>query len=46
LRNLKPQVEELTVNARRAPKRILDAHLPDERTQLFLKLRPVISNRQ
>jgi hypothetical protein len=27
LRNLKPQLKQLTVNARRAPKRILPAHL-------------------
>src|SRR5712675_1107273 len=39
LRDLKPELEQLTVNARRSPKRILDAHSPDQRAQLRFDLR-------
>src|SRR6266478_1209085 len=34
LRDLKPELEQFAVNARRAPKRIFDAHPPDQRAQL------------
>jgi hypothetical protein len=34
LRDLKPQLEQFAVNAWRAPKRILHAHLPDQSAQL------------
>jgi len=39
LRDLKPELEQFTVNARCAPKRVLDAHPPDLGTQLRLDLR-------
>jgi len=39
LRDLKPELEQLPVNARRAPKRIFDAHPPDQRAQLRFDLR-------
>src|SRR5215831_14585335 len=39
LRNLKPWLEQFAVNPWRAPKRILPAHLPYQRTQLYLDLR-------
>src|SRR5215471_3661686 len=38
-RNLKPELEQFAVNAWCAPKRILHAHLPYQRTQLYLDLR-------
>src|SRR5258706_16100506 len=34
LRDLKPELEQLAVDAWRAPKRIIDAHPPDQRPQL------------
>jgi len=34
LRDLKPELEQFAVDAWRAPKRIFDAHLPDQRAQL------------
>src|SRR6202051_2868835 len=34
LRDLKPELEQFAVDARRAPKRIFDAHPPDQRAQL------------
>ena len=34
LRNLKPQLEQFAENAWRAPKRIFDAHPPDQDAQL------------
>src|SRR6266478_255826 len=34
LRDLKPELEQFAVNAWRAPKRIFDAHPPDQRAQL------------
>ena len=40
LRNLKPELEQFAVDAWRAPKRILDAHPPDQRAQIRLDLRP------
>jgi hypothetical protein len=40
LRDLKPKLEQFAVDAWRAPKRILDAHLPNQRAQLRLDLRP------
>ena len=40
LRDLKPELEQFAVDTRRAPKRVLDAHPPDQRTQLRLDLGP------
>jgi len=40
LGDLKPELEEFSVDARRAPKRIIDAHPPDQRAQVRLDLRP------
>src|SRR6202021_1596522 len=40
LRDLKPELEQFPVDAWRAPKRILDAHPPDQRAQLRVDLRP------
>src|SRR6266404_8393494 len=34
LRDLKPELEQFAVNAGRAPKRIFDAHPPDQRAQI------------
>src|ERR1700737_2094697 len=34
LRDLKPELEQFAVNAWRAPKRVFDAHPPDQRAQL------------
>jgi hypothetical protein len=39
LRDLKPELEQFAVDARRAPKRILHAHPPDQRAQLRVDLR-------
>src|ERR1035437_6109938 len=39
LRDLKPELEQLAVDARRPPKRVLDAHLPDQRTDFSIYLR-------
>src|SRR3984957_15451753 len=39
LRDLKPELEQFAVNARRAPQRILHAHPPDQRAQLRVDLR-------
>src|SRR6202163_590625 len=39
LRDLKPELEQFAVNAWRAPKRVFDAHPPDQRTQLRVDLR-------
>src|SRR5216684_3959264 len=39
LRDLKPELEQFAVNARRTPKRILHAHPPDQRAQLRVDLR-------
>src|ERR1700730_8727047 len=39
LRDLKPELEQFAVNAWRAPKRVLDAHPPDQRAQLRVDLR-------
>src|SRR3982074_1767981 len=38
LRDLKPELEQFTVDARRAPKRIFDADPPDQYTQLLVDL--------
>src|SRR5258706_14904568 len=40
LGHLKPELEEFSVNAGSAPKRIFDAHPPDQRAQIRLDLRP------
>jgi hypothetical protein len=39
LRDLKPELEQFAVNARRTPKRIFDAHTPDQYAQLRVDLR-------
>ena len=39
LRDLKPELERFAVDARRAPKRIFDAHPPDQYAQLRVDLR-------
>jgi hypothetical protein len=39
LRDLKSELEQFAVNARRTPKRIFDAHPPDQDAQLYLDLR-------
>src|SRR5471032_3637749 len=39
LRDLKPELEQFAVDAWRAPKRIFDAHPPDQYPQLCLNLR-------
>src|SRR5882672_48781 len=39
LRDLKPELEQFAVNAWRAPKRIFDAHPPDQYAQLRVDLR-------
>ena len=39
LGDLKPELEQLAVNPWRAPKRIFDAHPPDQYAQLRLNLR-------
>ena len=40
LRDLKPELEQFAMDARRSPKRVLDAHPPDQRAQVRLDLRP------
>jgi hypothetical protein len=40
LRDLKPELEQFPVDAWRAPKRILDAHPPDQSAQHRVDLRP------
>ena len=37
--DLKPELQQLAVDARRSPKRVLDTHLPDQRTDFSLYLR-------
>jgi hypothetical protein len=37
--DLKPELEQLAVDARRSPKQVLDAHLPDQRTKVRIDLR-------
>jgi hypothetical protein len=39
LRDLNPKLEQLAVDARRPPKRVLDTHLPDQRTDYSHYLR-------
>src|SRR6202171_812483 len=39
LRDLKPELEQFDVDAWRAPKRVFDAHPPDQRSQLRVDLR-------
>lgn len=39
LRDLKPELEQFAVGTRRSPKRVLDAHPPDQRAQVRLDLR-------
>src|ERR1700694_5747705 len=40
LRDLKPELEQFAVDAWRAPKRIFDAHPPDQYAELRVDLRP------
>jgi hypothetical protein len=40
LRDLKPELEQFAVEAWRSPKRVLDIHPPDQRTQIGLDLWP------
>src|SRR5665213_1356179 len=40
LRDIKPELEQFAVDARCAPKRILHAHPPDQRTEVRFDLRP------
>ena len=40
LRDIKPELEQLAVDARRSPQWILDGHLPDQRSQVYVDLRP------
>ena len=40
LRDLKPELEQFSVDARRAPERVIDAHPPDQRAEVRLDLRP------
>src|ERR1019366_2733861 len=40
LRDFKPELEQLAVDAWRTPKRILHVHLPDQRAEVRLDLRP------
>src|ERR1700736_6170672 len=40
MRDLKPELEQFAVDAWRAPKRIFDAHPPDQYAQLRVDLRP------
>jgi hypothetical protein len=39
LRDLKPKLEQFAMNTRCSPKRIFDAHPPDQYAQLYLDLR-------
>src|SRR5450755_2542356 len=39
LRDLKPELEQFAVDTRRSPKRVLDAHPPDQCTEVCLDLR-------
>src|SRR5260370_41669883 len=39
MRDANPKLEHFAVNARRTPKQILHAHLPDQRAQFCLDLR-------
>jgi hypothetical protein len=39
LRELKPELEQFSVDARRPPERVLDAHLSDQRSEVGLDLR-------
>jgi hypothetical protein len=40
LRDCKPELKQFTMDTRRSPQRVLDAHLPDKRLQLRVDLRP------
>jgi hypothetical protein len=46
LRDLKPELDEFAVDARRAPKRIFDADPPDQHAQLTIDLRPAKLSRR
>jgi hypothetical protein len=45
LSDLKPQLEQFAVDARRTPKQILRAHLPDQRAQFRLDRLPALQQR-
>jgi hypothetical protein len=45
LRDLKPELEQLAMDARRTSQRIFDAHQPDQYAQLRFDLRPPPSGR-
>jgi len=38
LRDLKPELEQFAVDTRRSPERVLNAHPPDQRTEVQLDL--------
>src|ERR1019366_1935482 len=40
LRDIKPELQQFAVDTRRTPKRILHAHLPEQRAEVRLDLRP------
>src|SRR5271169_7058824 len=40
LRDFKPELEQFAVDARCAPKRVLDTHPPDQHAEVYLDLRP------
>ena len=40
LRDLKPELKQLAVDARRAPKRVLDADPPDQHAEVRFELWP------
>ena len=40
LRDVKPELEQFAVDARRSPNRVLDAHPPDQHAEVRLDLRP------
>src|SRR3990170_2967320 len=40
LRDLKPELEQFAVDSRRSPKRVLNAHPPDQHAEVRLDLRP------
>src|SRR4030088_327351 len=43
LRDLKAELEQLAMDARRSPQRIVNAHPPDQRAQVRVDLRPATS---
>jgi hypothetical protein len=45
LSDLKAELEQLAMNARRSPQRIVKAHPPDQRAQVGIELRPASKKR-